>query len=218
MAAFPDWECAMDPRLTAGPARLLIIPGLGNSGPGHWQSWLESLDRSALRVRQRDWLAPELDTWAARIGEVLEQGGAGPWLAVAHSYGCLALARYLHLQGRTSAAPRVAAALLVAPADPERFGVVGLLPARPLALPTTMVISDTDPWMGPATARHLAACWGSHCINLGAAGHINVEAGFGPLPLARRWLIKAGQRVERGRRPQRERAFEDPCLARFGIG
>ena len=34
--------------------RLLVIPGLHDSGPAHWQSWLQSLHSGAIRVRQRD--------------------------------------------------------------------------------------------------------------------------------------------------------------------
>jgi predicted alpha/beta hydrolase family esterase len=38
--------------------RLLIVPGLHDSGPTHWQSWLQALHRGALRVQQRDWNDP----------------------------------------------------------------------------------------------------------------------------------------------------------------
>src|SRR5688572_8243008 len=63
------------------PSRLLIVPGLGDSGPAHWQTWLQHGDRHALRVRQRDWTSPDLDRWAARIASTLERAGPGPWIA-----------------------------------------------------------------------------------------------------------------------------------------
>lgn len=181
------------------PSRLLIVPGLGDSGPSHWQTWLQQGDRHALRVEQRDWMSPDLDRWAARIASTLERAGPGPWIAAAHSFGCLALVRYLAQQPRSD----IAAALLVAPADPAKFGVGALLPASALPAPSVLVGSETDPWMSAAEARRWAQRWASQWINLGAAGHINAEAGFGSLPLARRWVTAARQRIERGRRPER---------------
>ena len=76
--------------------RLLIVPGLHDSGPAHWQSWLQAQHRDALRVKQRDFSEPDLDRWATRIGHTLSTAGEDTrWIAVAHSFGCLALARHL---------------------------------------------------------------------------------------------------------------------------
>lgn len=180
-------------------ARLLIVPGLHDSGPAHWQTWLQAGDRGAVRVVQRDWGTPDLDRWAGRIAGTIERAGPGPWIAVAHSFGCLALVRHL----ATGADTRIAAALLVAPADPAKFGVEGLLPQHALPVPATLIGSETDPWMGARDARRWALRWACHWINLGDAGHINAEAGFGPLPVARRWTAAMAQRLERERRPQR---------------
>lgn len=177
--------------------RLLIVPGLRDSGPAHWQSWLQAGDRDAQRVQQRDWAAPDLDGWAERIEATLDRAGPRPWVAAAHSFGCLALARYLARNPDSA----IQAALLVAPADPARFGVEPLLPRRALPIPTTLVGSETDPWMSAIAARVWAQRWGSRWINLGDAGHINAEAGFGPLPLAWRWVLGERQRAARaGRR------------------
>jgi predicted alpha/beta hydrolase family esterase len=187
-----------------GSVRLLIVPGLNDSSPAHWQSWLQSLQRNAVRVQQRDWDSPDLERWAARITSTLEHAGGGPWIVAAHSFGCLALARHLVLNADSP----VAAALFVAPADPDRFGVAGLLPSTPLAIPSTLVASETDPWMRPAAVRHWARRWGSHCVNLGDAGHINAESGFGPLPFARRWVTAMGQRLERAQRLNRATVAE----------
>ena len=130
--------------------RLLIVPGLHDSGPAHWQSWLQAQYRDSLRVRQRDFGDPQLDRWAARIGAVLDHAGGGQrWIAVAHSFGCLALARHLALAPESP----IAAALFVAPAEPDKFGVGTLLPQRPLSVPSTLVASDSDPWMHAASTR-----------------------------------------------------------------
>src|SRR5687768_6765715 len=133
---------------TTGPApRLLVVPGLRDSGPTHWQTWLQAQHRDARRVEQDDWVAPELDRWAARVAETLA-GDEGPWIAVAHSFGCLALARHLQLWPDSP----VRAALLVAPAEPDRFDVAERLPQGPLGRPTTVVASDNDPWMHAASS------------------------------------------------------------------
>jgi predicted alpha/beta hydrolase family esterase len=179
--------------------RLLIVPGLHDSGPAHWQSWLEAQEPGARRVVQRDWRAPDLERWAARVGSLLERTGNGPWIAVAHSFGCLALARHLAL---TPDSP-VRAALFVAPADPDRFGIAGLLPQQRLALPSTLIASDNDPWMSAAESRRWAQRWGSTWLTLGDAGHINADAGFGPLPIAKRWVTAMRARLARELRPQR---------------
>lgn len=180
--------------------RLLIVPGLHDSGPAHWQSWLESLHRGSVRVRQDDWSAPDLDRWSQRIGETLRAQGQGPWIAVAHSFGCLALTRFV-LNGVASE-HGIAAALLVAPADPQRFRIDEALLSHRLPVPATLIASETDPWMSAETARGWARRWGAHGLNLGDAGHINAEAGFGPLPLARRWVLAQGQRLRRAERPR----------------
>lgn len=96
--------------------------------------------------------------------------------------------------------------LLVVPgpndSGPGRFGISGRLPQRRLPRSTTLVTSDTDPWMKAASARRWAQRWGCHVVNLGDAGHINVESGHGPLPLAARWVQTALQRAAREQRPQ----------------
>lgn len=163
--------------------RLLIVPGLHNSGRTHWQSWLQAQHRNAVRVEQDDWATPELDVWAQRIADTLARH-EGSWIVAAHSFGCLALARHLALHADSP----IVASLLVAPADPEKFGVSSSLPHHGLPSPSTLVASDTDPWMRVSSARRWARRWGSHWVNLGDAGHINAEAGFGPLPLAQHWV------------------------------
>ena len=78
----------------------------------------------------------------------------------------------------------VEAALLVAPADPERFGLADEMSRHALRIPSLMLASETDPWMRYDRACSWARAWGSHLLCLGDAGHINVESGHGPLPLA----------------------------------
>jgi predicted alpha/beta hydrolase family esterase len=185
LSASPSLSQTMNdaPRAFA-PLRLLVIPGLRNSGPAHWQSWLQARRPGAVRVIQRDWACTDLQRWSARIDSTLARSGPGRWLAVAHSFGVLALVEHL---ARAPDSP-IAAALLVAPADPGKFGLCESLPHVPLHRPASVVASSNDPWMSLSESSRWATRWGCPLINLGAAGHINAESGHGALPLAEQWL------------------------------
>lgn len=179
------------------PPRLLIIPGLHDSGPAHWQTWLQQQYRDAQRVVQRDFARPDLQRWADRIARTLERSDdGGEWIAVAHSFGTLALARHLAEHPDSP----IRQALLVAPAEPDKFGLAESLPHGRLGRPLTLIASQNDPWMSAASALRWASRWGASYSNLGAVGHINTEAGFGPFPLAKRWVEAARARAARERR------------------
>lgn len=49
----------------------------------------------------------------------------------------------------------------------------------------------------------LGALLGASYSNLGNGGHINAEAGFGPLPVAKSWVEAARARVAAEQRPRR---------------
>ena len=188
---------AVKPGAGCAPARrpavrVLVIPGLHDSGEAHWQTWLQAQYRGATRVVQRDWRAPDLGAWSQRITDTLSRHSAHTqWVAVAHSFGTLALAHHLNqcmAQAASGVGPRhgrIVASLMVAPADPAKFGVEANLPHQALGLPLTVIRSETDPWMPLARARDWAHTWGGRFVNLGDVGHINTDAGFGPWPLAR---------------------------------
>lgn len=178
--------------------RLLVVPGLHDSGPAHWQSWLESLNRDAVRVKQKNWAVADADRWAARIASTIEPYAATRWLVAGHSFGCLAVARLAALRPDLP----IEAALLVAPADPDRFGAAESMPLGALPFSATLVASQNDPWFALRRAQTWAQRWRSHFVDLGPAGHINAESGFGPLPLAQRWVVGMRQRVERERRAE----------------
>jgi predicted alpha/beta hydrolase family esterase len=157
-------------------AAVLIVPGLGDSGPDHWQTWWQARENEAVRVGQEDWRTPDLERWSTRVREALDRAAEPVWL-VAHSFGCLASVR-----AAAERPNRVAGALLVAPADPDRFGVATALPAEPLAFPSVIVGSTNDPWMAFTRAVYWSERWGSRLFGLGKAGHINAESGYGPWP------------------------------------
>ena len=190
------------------PVRVLIVPGLHDSGPAHWQSQLQRGCRGALRVAQHDWAVPDLERWAERIGETLAREKRGPWVAVGHSFGCLALARWLQRRGDGAGQDGIRAALLVAPADPLKFGVSEALPCAPLPVGSVLVASRNDPWMPFGSAVNWSRAWGSRLVDLGHAGHVNVASGHGPWPLAKQLVERLVQQVHRERRLERAHPLE----------
>lgn len=185
--------------------RVLLIPGLRDSGEAHWQTWLQRQYVDAARVTQSDWHTPDLARWSARIGETLARSSRHTrWVAVAHSFGSLALAQHLaqRLDAQGDAGHgRIVAALMVAPADPVKFGLDDTLPRHDLGLPLSVIGSEDDPWMPLERARSWAHAWGGGFVNLGRVGHINTESGFGPWPLARQkvdHLVRQQQRLHTG--------------------
>lgn len=186
--------------------RVLVIPGLHDSGPTHWQTWLQAHFRGALRVQQDDWASADLDRWSQRIETTLAAHPGVRWVAVAHSFGCLALVRHLAQSARGDAG--IQAALMVAPADPEKFSVGARLPQGDLGIPSVLMGSETDPWMRIDSARAWARLWNAQFINLGEAGHVNAEAGYGPLPPAKTVAQLLIHQVERVRRIDRAHPLE----------
>jgi predicted alpha/beta hydrolase family esterase len=72
---------------TSAPVRLLVLPGLHDSGPTHWQTWLQRQFRDACRVEQHDWARPDLPRWADAVQRTLAREaqacGELRWVAVA---------------------------------------------------------------------------------------------------------------------------------------
>ena len=159
--------------------KTIIIPGWRNSGPGHWQTiWSETLPNT-VRVVQDDWISPVKDQWVKSISDlILEQ--EEPVVVVAHSLGCIAT---MHLPRLTQ--DRIVAALLVAPANPQRRSVFvdfTPVPSNKLTYPSIVVSSDSDPYCDARSAGAFARSWGSDYVRLKDAGHINIESGHGDWP------------------------------------
>jgi predicted alpha/beta hydrolase family esterase len=159
---------------------IVIVPGWRDSGPGHWQSlWAESLP-GTVRVQQDDWITPLRTAWVAGISKtILAQ--PGPVVIASHSLGCIAVT---HLPPEV--VQRIQGALLVAPADPERRGILSdfaPVPYQTLPYRSIVVASNNDPFCPIRTAGAYARSWGSELVRLQNAGHINIEAGFGEWPL-----------------------------------
>jgi serine hydrolase len=164
-------------------APVLILPGLHNSGPEHWQSRWESAHPEFRRVMQDDWDNPRCADWVARLdAAVAATPGA---VLVAHSSSCALVARWADASG----APQVSGALLVAPSDPEAAsypaGPTGFapMPLRPLPFQSIVVASSDDPYVTLVRAHTFAQAWSSRFVSVGAAGHINSQSGLGDWPI-----------------------------------
>lgn len=165
-------------------ATLVLVPGLGGSGPEHWQTHWQRRLPGALRVEQGDWDAPEPGAWIASL-EATVRSAPGPVVLVAHSLGCPLVGHW----ARAGSAGRVAGAFLVATADvdsvdrapPEARGFAPM-PLDPLPFRSVLVASATDPYCDQARARFLAGRWGARFVDAGDAGHINAASGHGPWP------------------------------------
>lgn len=171
---------------------VLILPGLGDSGPDHWQSHWEREDPTCRRVRQAEWDAPVRSDWVAGLDAAID-AVEWPVVLVGHSTGC-ALVAHWAASVTSRRYSLVRGALLVAPSDPDSSYYppepqgFSPLPLVRLPFPTVVVASTNDPYLSVARAREYAEAWGSRYIKLMDAGHINVAAGFGPWPEGRALL------------------------------
>ena len=171
-------------------ARVLLLPGWQNSGPGHWQTLWET-QFADLRVEQHDWLQPLRGDWITRLEEVVQQQG-GPVLLAAHSLGCHLVAAWAAVSGSTA---KVQGALLVAPPDTTQSDFPPQLHrwAQPVlqSLPfsAALVASTDDPYCSFEAAAQLAGHWGASLHNIGARGHVNAESGLGDWPQGRALLL-----------------------------
>lgn len=161
------------------PASVLILPGIGNSGPEHWQSIWEQAHSGFVRVQQHDWDNPVCADWVAAIEPAVNEAGPAVVL-VAHSLACLAVAHWAEKPHSP-----IKAALLVAVPDstgpnfPREAIGFWKTPTRPFPFHSTVVISSDDSYGSRGHSERLAAAWGSRIVNIGNRGHINASSGLG---------------------------------------
>jgi len=166
-------------------ADILIVPGLGNASPLHWQSrWLDKMT-TARRVEQGNWDHPVCSAWTARLKTEIE-AATKPVILVAHSVGVLTVAH----AAKDWAADKVAGAFLVGPSDWEgremeqNYPGHGFspVPLEPLGCPAMVLASSNDPTCETATAERWAKSWSARFSVAGEVGHFDVGDGFGPWP------------------------------------
>ena len=174
----------------------LILPGLGNSGVDHWQSYWSLAFRNGARVLQDDWDNPKLDDWLARLDAAIT-GGTRPAVLICHSLSCSLAAHWAARNKRG----RVAAAFLVAPSDvespdhtPESVRSFAAIPRAPFPVPALVVASIDDPYVSMPRAQDFAQSWGADFCNAGELGHINSASRLGFWPQG---LLMLGQLLAR---------------------
>ena len=92
---------------------VLVLPGLSNSGPQHWQTLWGLRHPKWQRVNLRNWDSPACDDWVRALDAAVKACPSPPVL-VAHSLACLLVAHWAH---RSSLVPK--GAFLVAVPDPQ---------------------------------------------------------------------------------------------------
>ena len=163
-------------------ADILIAPGLGNSGPEHWQRRWGARMANARFIEQDNWDRPVVADWIARIHQEIMLA-TRPVVLIGHSMSVGAIV----LTAGRLADTKVRGAFLVSPPDFDADTIPATAkpfkpPTDPLPFPSLVVASNTDPLVSIDRARGFAADWGSDFLPAGDAGHINAASGHGPWP------------------------------------
>jgi uncharacterized protein len=182
----------------------LILHGLSGSGPGHWQRWLaERLERDGRTVRFPDLPDPDDPDPEAWVRELLNELGSlegDERVVLCHSLSCIAW---------LGACPRVQRPVdRVALVAPPSLGA-GLREIEPFfpvtatsgdvrrgAGHTRLVCADDDPYCPEGAAALYGGPLDLPTDLHPGAGHLNVEAGFGPWPAMLAWAQGAKNGVE----------------------
>ena len=170
---------------------ILIVPGLRDHVPEHWQTLLEQKLPNARSVPRMERDKMSRAAWVSELDRSLAAID-GPVVLVAHSAGVMITVHWAAAHRRP-----IKGALLAAPPDfesplpagyPNQEALVenGWLPTplEPLPFPSIVAASTNDPLARYERAAQFAAAWGSKLVNVGAVGHLNPAAGYGPWPQA----------------------------------
>lgn len=162
---------------------LLILPGLDNSGPRHWQTHWEKLPHAS-RVALDNWSHPKLHEWVPTLDRAVRECPR-PLLLVAHSLGCLAVTWWAALYWSEALREKVKGALMVAPPDvdaldtDQRIRDFRPMPTVRLPFKSVLVASRDDPFARFECSAKMADAWGSELVDAGPIGHINADSGIG---------------------------------------
>jgi hypothetical protein len=170
---------------------ILIVPGLRDHVPEHWQTLLEQHLARAATVPRRAAAKLSCAAWVEDIEQALAQL-AGPVILVAHSGGVMMVVHWAQQHRRP-----IHGALLATPADlesplPPGYPTTAQLqqngwlpiPRARLPFPSIVAASTNDPLARYDRVAAFAQDWGSRLVEIGAVGHLNPAAGYGPWPRA----------------------------------
>lgn len=174
---------------------ILIVPGLRDHVPQHWQTLLEAKLDNVRSVPPLEENKLSLSARVEAIQSELEKI-SGPVILVAHSAGVLMVVHWAARYDRP-----IKGALLAAPPNLEASWPVGYptpqslrdngwapLPEGPLPFPTIVAASTNDHLASLESVTQMARNWGGELVNLGAVGHLNPAAGYGEWPQAEAFI------------------------------
>ncbi|MFQ2102491.1 RBBP9/YdeN family alpha/beta hydrolase [Aeromonas sanarellii] len=153
--------------------KILLVPGLHNSGPDHWQSRWHQQFPQWQRMVGLPWDKPDLTVWSAKLASKLRSRRSRVHL-VAHSFGALTAIAAARLQP-----DKVSSILIVAPADPARFGIPDEALSGSIKVSAQLIASRNDPWMSFERAEYWSRQWQVPLFDAGEVGHINAQSGHG---------------------------------------
>jgi predicted alpha/beta hydrolase family esterase len=170
---------------------ILMVPGLRDHVPEHWQTLLESRLPNSVSVPP---LEHDKLSLAARVAALDRALAAidGPVILVAHSAGVMITVHWAQQHDR-----RIHGALLATPPDLEQPLPAGYptqdalrqngwfpRPRKPLPFPCIVGGSRNDPLAQFDRVADMAQDWGARLVDLGEVGHLNPAAGYGEWPQA----------------------------------
>lgn len=164
-------------------SKILMVPGLQDSGPDHWQTHWEARIPGCERVMQADWTRPRRTPWVATLLTAIERDPGS--IVVAHSLGCALVANAVNTWPKLP----VRSALLVSPSDVDNADHIedplrdfAPMPLCQFPFRTIVVASRNDPYVKFGRAQFFATEWGAEVIDVGDKGHINADSGLGDWP------------------------------------
>jgi hypothetical protein len=176
-------------------ATVVIVPGLRDHVPDHWQTRLADELPDAITVPRMQEGKLSCAAWVAALDRTLD-AVAGPVVLVAHSAGAMIVVHWAQSHRRA-----ILGALLAAPPDfetplpagyptPDVLQANGWLPTprAPLPFPSIVAAGADDPLGRIERIEALARDWGSRFVDLGNVGHLNPASGYGPWPDAHRFI------------------------------
>jgi predicted alpha/beta hydrolase family esterase len=187
--------------MSRGAPSVLIVPGLRDHVPDHWQTLLAAKLAKTRNVRTVPLLGRKHLSCGERVRIIHYELQAidGPVILVAHSGGVIMVAHWAQWYQRAD----IAGALLAAPADLETPMADGYpsvealwahgwlpIPRNRLPFPSIVAASSNDPLASLPRVEQLAHDWGSACVHVGAVGHLNPASGFGEWPQAEALLAQ----------------------------
>ncbi len=176
---------------------LVIVPGLRDHVPDHWQTILAQQLPEAVTVPRMERDKLSCAAWVTLLDQSLA-AIEGPVVLVAHSAGVMIVVHWARRHRRA-----IRGALLAAPPDfesplPAGYPTQDVLrengwlptPLAPLPFPAIVAASTNDPLGRFDRVATLALAWGSRLVDVGAVGHLNPAAGFGEWPRARQFIAE----------------------------